>query len=37
MLDKQGSNMYLQVLGRVAYVLLGVILGVWLVTSGVIV
>jgi hypothetical protein len=29
--------MFLQVAGRVAYVVLGVVLGVWLVVSGVIV
>jgi hypothetical protein len=29
--------MFLQVAGRVAYVALGVVLGVWLITSGVIV
>jgi hypothetical protein len=29
--------MYLEVLGRLAYVALGVILGVWLVVSGVLV
>jgi hypothetical protein len=29
--------MFLQVAGRVAYVALGVVLGVWLVVSGVIV
>jgi hypothetical protein len=37
MLNKQGSGMYLEILGRLAYVILGVILGVWLITSGVLV
>jgi hypothetical protein len=29
--------MFLQIAGRVAYLLMGVVIGVWLVTSGVLV
>jgi hypothetical protein len=37
MFNKQGSDMFLQIAGRAAYIALGIVIGVWLVTSGVLI
>jgi hypothetical protein len=37
MFDKQGKEMFLEIAVRAAYVALGIVVGVWLVVSGVIV
>jgi hypothetical protein len=37
MSNKQGNKMFLNIAGRAAYIVLGIVVGVWLVTSGVIV
>jgi hypothetical protein len=37
MFDKQGKEMFLGIAVRAAYVALGVVVGVWLVVSGVII
>jgi hypothetical protein len=37
MFDKQGKEMFLGIAVRAAYIALGVVVGVWLVVSGVLV
>jgi hypothetical protein len=35
--ELKGAKMVLEVLGRAAYIVLGIVVGVWLVVSGVII
>jgi hypothetical protein len=37
MFDKQGKEMFLGIVVRAAYIALGIVVGVWLVVSGVLV